>query len=134
MRAPAPAPAPAPARRRERGCNLDILGVEMAGTAALLPLRWNRRTGDWLRHYCYERISPPGSRGVLPFVGLLVTQTVSGLWHGLYAGYFLFFVSSSLMLQAAKTVYRYQARQMASREMCFSSRLSAPRWPLDELP
>ena len=91
----------------ERTCNVHPLGVELATSAAELPLTWNTATGAWLRHYSYERLlSRPAS---LPhFAALLLTQTVSGLWHGVHAGYALFFVGSGLMLQASKVIFRYQ--------------------------
>ena len=95
-------------RGRERGRNLNVLGVELATSAAELPLNWNRRTGDWLRHYCYERVCPPGSKGLRPFFALLWTQTITSLWHGVFAGYYMFFISSALMLHVGKVVYRYQ--------------------------
>lgn len=95
----------------ERACNANIPGVELAGSAADYPRQWNRCTGNWLRYYVYERLAPPGKRSVVPpFVALLVTQLLSGLWHGLFAGYFLFFATSIFMLQAAKEVFRIQAR------------------------
>jgi lysophospholipid acyltransferase len=91
--------------RWDRCRNVDILGVELATSAAELPQAWNTCTGAWLRHYCYERLL---ARRVPPFAALLVTQATSGVWHGVYAGYALFFTSSSFMLQAAKVLFRYQ--------------------------
>lgn len=48
--------------------------------------------------YVYERLTPAGKRPGFP--QLLATQLVSGVWHGLYPGYLIFFASSALMLQA----------------------------------
>jgi lysophospholipid acyltransferase len=93
--------------RWDRCCNVQVLGVELAGTAAELPLSWNTRTGTWLRHYCYERLLAPPLCAP-GFLALLITQAVSGVWHGVYAGYGLFFTGSTFMLHAAKTLYRYQ--------------------------
>jgi hypothetical protein len=60
--------------------------------------------GNWLRNYVYDRVEPfnkkPG------FYALLVTQTVSGVWHGLYAGYWLFFVHSAFMLQGSRFLFK----------------------------
>jgi len=100
----------------DRARNIDVLGVELASSAAAYPVNWNARTGLWLRYYCYERLCPPaaaegGARArplTTPFVALLATQTVSGLWHGIFAGYWCFFVSSAFMLHASKVVFRYQ--------------------------
>ena len=91
----------------ERTCNVHPLGVELATSAAELPLTWNTATGAWLRHYSYERLL--ARPAALPhFAALLLTQTASGLWHGVHAGYALFFVGSGLMLQASKVTFRYQ--------------------------
>jgi len=87
--------------------NIQPAGVELATSAAVLASVWNTRTGLWLRHYVYERVAPP-SRGPAPFWALLLTQTVSGVWHGVYAGYALFFLTSTLMFHASKVLFRYQ--------------------------
>lgn len=55
----------------------------------------------------YERLSPPGSRP--SFFNMIVTQTVSGVWHGIFPGYWLFFVTSAFMFQASRIIYRYEA-------------------------
>jgi lysophospholipid acyltransferase len=103
--------------RWDRCRNVDILGVELATSAAELPQAWNTCTGAWLRHYCYERLL---ARRVPPFAALLVTQATSGMWHGLYAGYGLFFTSSSFMLQAAKVLFRYQRALPAAARKPFA--------------
>lgn len=92
----------------DRGTNVNVLGVELATSAALLPIHWNIRTGLWLRHYVYERLTPKGKKA--PFHALLITQLVSGVWHGLYAGYWLFFGFSAFMIEASKAVYRHERR------------------------
>lgn len=90
-----------------RASNIDVLGVELATSAATFPATWNTRTGLWLRHYCYERLAPP-HRGRAPFWALLVTQALSGIWHGVQPGYALFFIGSSFMFHASKVMFRYQ--------------------------
>lgn len=42
-----------------------------------------------LYRYVYERLTPPGQKPT--FMTLMVTQLVSGVWHGLYPGYIMFF-------------------------------------------
>lgn len=54
----------------------------------------------------YERLTPKGKGP--SFFTLIVTQLVSGIWHGLFPGYVLFFVSSALMFQSSKVIYRYE--------------------------
>ncbi|KAM3225953.1 hypothetical protein ACQJBY_055074 [Aegilops geniculata] len=40
-----------PKAKWDRAINVDILGVELAGSAAQLPLKWNIQVSTWLR-YC----------------------------------------------------------------------------------
>lgn len=91
--------------------NVDVRRVELATSGRDLPQYWNINTGLWLRHYVYERLL---QHRYSEFTALLVTQTLSGVWHGLYAGYWMFFVGSVAMLQAAKNMYKLQ-RMMPRR-------------------
>lgn len=95
-----------PKPRWDRAKNVDILGVELAKTAAQLPLAWNIQVSTWLRHYVYERLIQKGKRP--GFFQLLATQTVSAVWHGLYPGYIIFFVQSALMINGSRVIYRWQ--------------------------
>ena len=52
----------------------------------------------------YERLSRPGRKPT--FRSLVVTQLVSGVWHGLFPGYAMFFVNTTFMFDSAKTIYR----------------------------
>ncbi|XP_006857893.2 lysophospholipid acyltransferase 1 [Amborella trichopoda] len=90
----------------ERAKNVDILGVEFAKSAAELPLVWNIQVSTWLRYYVYERLIQKGKKP--GFLQLLATQTVSAVWHGLYAGYIIFFVHSALLIAGSKVIYRWQ--------------------------
>lgn len=80
--------------------------VEFSTSLAALAAHWNMCTGKWLRHYVYERLSPPGKKPT--FINMIVTQTVSGIWHGLFPGYWLFFITSAFMFDASKQIYRYE--------------------------
>eukprot|EP01018_Ginkgo_biloba_P016702 Gb_16365 [translate_table: standard] len=90
----------------DRAKNVDILGVEFAKSASELPLVWNIQVSTWLRYYVYERLIQKGERP--GFAQLLATQTVSAVWHGLYAGYIIFFIHSALMIAGSKVIYRWQ--------------------------
>lgn len=46
-----------------------------------------------MHRYVYERLTPPGRKPT--FMTLMVTQLVSGIWHGLYPGYIMFFAGES---------------------------------------
>ena len=91
----------------QRTRNVDPLGVELAGSAAALPHTWNISTSLWLRYYCYERLLQRPA-ALPPFAAMLLTQLTSGVWHGVHAGYALFFFGTGLMFQASKVIYRYQ--------------------------
>ncbi|KAG8071836.1 hypothetical protein GUJ93_ZPchr0006g45571 [Zizania palustris] len=95
-----------PKAKWERAKNVDILGVELAGSAVQLPLVWNIQVSTWLRYYVYERLVQKGKKP--GFLQLLGTQTVSAIWHGLYPGYIIFFVQSALMINGSRVIYRWQ--------------------------
>ncbi|EIE25092.1 membrane bound O-acyl transferase family protein [Coccomyxa subellipsoidea C-169] len=92
--------------RWDRYANTRIRKVEFGTSAAELPAHWNTCTGNFLRRYVYERLTPRGKKAT--FKTLLVTQLVSGIWHGLFAGYVLFFASSAFLFESAKVIYRYE--------------------------
>jgi len=101
--------------------NVHPFGVDFANTFAEIPTNWNIRTGVWLRHYCYERIHRfmkrvSGNKNrKAGFVELVLTQLVSGIWHGLYAGYWMFFSSSALIIYCARKTYKWQREYMPER-------------------
>ncbi|XP_054824577.1 lysophospholipid acyltransferase 1-like isoform X1 [Prosopis cineraria] len=95
-----------PKPRWDRAKNVDIVGVEFARSAVVIPLEWNIQVSTWLRHYVYERLVQKGKKA--GFFQLLATQTVSAVWHGLYPGYIIFFVQSALMIAGSRVIYRWQ--------------------------
>ncbi|PWA37977.1 lysophosphatidylcholine acyltransferase 1 [Artemisia annua] len=96
----------APKARWDRAKNVDVLGVEFAKSSVEIPLVWNIQVSTWLRHYVYDRLVQKGKKA--GFFQLLVTQTVSAVWHGLYPGYIIFFVQSALMIAGSRAIYRWQ--------------------------
>ncbi|KAG0559304.1 hypothetical protein KC19_10G095200 [Ceratodon purpureus] len=96
------APSEEPKAKWSRSHNVDIRNVELATSAAEIPKYWNIHVSVWLRHYVYERLIVKGKRP--GFRQLLATQVVSAVWHGLYTGYFLFFVNSALMIAGARAI------------------------------
>ena len=67
-------------------------------------------------------------RGKKPgFKQILITQVVSGVWHGLYAGYWLFFVSSAVFLQGSKSMFRWQRAHWPRR---WNFLIDFPHWLL----
>ncbi|MED6131286.1 Lysophosphatidylcholine acyltransferase 1 [Stylosanthes scabra] len=95
-----------PKPRWDRAKNVDIIGVEFAKSAVVLPLVWNIQVSTWLRHYVYDRLVQNGKKP--GFFQLLATQTISAIWHGLYPGYIIFFVQSALMIAGSRVIYRWQ--------------------------
>ncbi|KAK9825653.1 hypothetical protein WJX81_005648 [Elliptochloris bilobata] len=92
--------------RWDRFANTRIRRVEFSTNPAELPAHWNTCTGNWLRQYVYERLTPKGKKP--SFKTLLSTQLVAGVWHGLFPGYALFFASSAFLFESGKVIYRYE--------------------------
>ncbi|GBF90895.1 lysophospholipid acyltransferase-like [Raphidocelis subcapitata] len=95
-----------------RGCNSRPLKVEFCDSGRMLAAHWNISTGMFLRRYVYERLTPPGGKPT--FFTLVATQLVSSLWHGLYPGYFFFFVGSAFLFAHSTVTYHWEK--------------AAPRW------
>ncbi|OUM59977.1 hypothetical protein PIROE2DRAFT_69779 [Piromyces sp. E2] len=53
---------------------------------------WNIRTTLWLRHSIYDRINKYLGK-TSSVIGVYTVDITSALWHGVYPGYFLSFVS-----------------------------------------
>jgi MBOAT, membrane-bound O-acyltransferase family len=53
----------------------------------------------------YERLTK-GKAG--NFWHLMATQVVSGVWHGLFPGYAMFFFNSAFMFETGKVIFRYE--------------------------
>lgn len=67
--------------------NVDILGFDFATCIAGKSRAWNKGTQAWLERYVYRRTNN----------SLFATYFVSAIWHGLYPGYFVFFLSIPLL-------------------------------------
>ena len=70
--------------------NVNPWGVETAQNSYDFLGNWNKNTKNWLRHYVYVRVTPPGTKP--GFKSRLITFLVSALRHGFYPGYYLTFV------------------------------------------
>lgn len=101
-----------------RGCNSRPLKVEFCDSGRKLPVNWNISTGVFLRRYVYERLTPPSGKPT--FFTLVATQLVSGLWHGLYPGYFFFFIGSAFLFAHSTVTYKWEK--------------AAPKWLVHSLP
>lgn len=67
--------------------NVDILGFDLGTCVANRSRAWNKGTQSWLERYVYRRTHN----------SLVATYFISALWHGLYPGYFFFFLSVPLL-------------------------------------
>eukprot|EP00850_Spirogloea_muscicola_P006294 SM000029S10589 [mRNA] locus=s29:853943:857410:- [translate_table: standard] len=88
----------------KRADHVKPLKVELIPSAAKLPSYWNMKTAEWLRIYVYDRLNLWTGRPT--FGTLLATQVVSAVWHGVYPGYYLFFVNCAVAQQASKAYYK----------------------------
>lgn len=80
---------------------VHFTGVEFGQNLHSLTESWNRNTGVWLKYYIYMRL--PESLG---FFRLVATHLTSAVWHGLYPGYFMFYICMSFSIEAARRVRR----------------------------
>lgn len=83
--------------RWDRTMNVQIGAYEWAENPRSLLASWNISTNRWLRYYVYERLSTGGSAATL------ATFVVSAVWHGFYAGYYLTFISGSIITSLARS-------------------------------
>ncbi len=63
--------------------NMDVLGHELATSVQILSRGWNKGTQGWLERYTFHRYNR----------SLFITYFISGVWHGVYPGFLLMFMS-----------------------------------------
>ncbi|XP_036904577.1 lysophospholipid acyltransferase 2 isoform X2 [Sturnira hondurensis] len=75
--------------------NLRIRQIEMSTSFKMFLDNWNIQTALWLKRVCYERatVSPT-----------IQTFVLSAIWHGVYPGYYLTFLTGVLMTLAARVM------------------------------
>jgi len=84
--------------RWDRVTNVDVIGVEFAGSLFALTNNWNTGVNNWLKNYVYFRVESPKWLPLNPRTfANIVTKTTSALWHGVYSGYYLFFLSAAIL-------------------------------------
>jgi len=72
---------------------------------------WNKTTQVWLRRTAYDRNRK---------YKLLLTYTLSALWHGFYPGYYVTFLGGAFFTLAARNVRRYiRPMFQTSKELAF---------------
>ncbi|XP_023560573.1 lysophospholipid acyltransferase 2 isoform X2 [Octodon degus] len=75
--------------------NLRIRQIEMSTSFKMFLDNWNIQTALWLKRVCYERAS---------FSPTVQTFFLSAIWHGVYPGYYLTFLTGVLMTLAARAM------------------------------
>ncbi|KAM8773945.1 lysophospholipid acyltransferase 2 isoform 2-T2 [Rhynchonycteris naso] len=75
--------------------NLRIQQIEMSTSFKMFLDNWNIQTALWLKRVCYERatLSPT-----------IQTFILSAIWHGVYPGYYLTFLTGVVMTLAARAM------------------------------
>lgn len=66
--------------------NIDVLAFETAASPTAASRAWNCHTQSWLGRYASQRLPRAASK--------FGTYALSAFWHGLYPGYYLFFLSA----------------------------------------
>ncbi|XP_012678583.2 lysophospholipid acyltransferase 2 [Clupea harengus] len=82
--------------------NLRIMDIEFATSFKMFLDNWNIQTALWLKRVCYERC---------PMNPTAATFLLSAVWHGVYPGYYLTFLTGIAMTMAARAV-RHNVRPL----------------------
>lgn len=83
--------------------NVNPWGLESAQNSRAYLANWNMNTNNWLRNYIYLRVTPKGKKP--GFRASMATFTTSAFWHGFYPGYYLTFMTASLLQTVAKSEF-----------------------------
>ncbi|KAI8083331.1 membrane bound O-acyl transferase [Gilbertella persicaria] len=86
--------------RWDRLNNVNVLSCEFAQSYKQLSENWNMGANRWLKQYVYLRLKP-GSTSTT-----LITYIVSSVWHGFHPGFYLFFMTASVLQLVARQVRR----------------------------
>ena len=74
--------------------NSCFMSFHITTSTQTLSRVWNKRTQGWLERYTYLRTGR----------SLTATYFISAFWHGLYPGFFLFFMSIPLMTNIERLI------------------------------
>jgi len=82
----------------EDAANCVVLEVELAQNVKAITDAWNLSTDRWLKHYIYERVQ------YTPYKAWATSATflTSAIWHGVYPGYYLSFISAAVLTQTER--------------------------------
>jgi hypothetical protein len=74
--------------------NIEVIGFETAPNVQTISRVWNKRTQGWLERYTYNRTGR----------SVFATYFISALWHGLYPGFFVMFMTIPLMTNVERLI------------------------------
>ena len=84
--------------------------------------RWHISLSNWLRDYLY--FSLPGKRGkVMPYVNLVITMVLGGLWHGASWSFAVWGALHGIGLATARLWQSQQGRSVATSTLSRSVRI-----------
>ncbi|KAI9493896.1 MBOAT, membrane-bound O-acyltransferase family-domain-containing protein [Zychaea mexicana] len=84
--------------------NVNWLACESAQSFKDLSNGWNLSTNNWLRHYVYDRITPPNTKPTS--FTLFITYLTSAIWHGFYPGYYWLFIPFGMFQALSRRIRR----------------------------
>ncbi|NXF92620.1 MBOA2 protein, partial [Eubucco bourcierii] len=93
--------------------NLRIQQIEFSTSFKMFLDNWNIQTALWLKRVCYERAT---------FSPTIQTFILSAIWHGVYPGYYLTFLTGVLMTLAARAIrnnIRHYFVESAAVKACY---------------
>ncbi|XP_064002417.1 lysophospholipid acyltransferase 2 isoform X1 [Pogoniulus pusillus] len=93
--------------------NLRIQQIEFSTSFKMFLDNWNIQTALWLKRVCYERAT---------FSPTIQTFILSAIWHGVYPGYYLTFLTGVLMTLAARALrnnIRHYFVESAAVKACY---------------
>ncbi|KAL7266198.1 Lysophospholipid acyltransferase, partial [Rhizina undulata] len=91
--------------RWDRITNVRPWDLETAQNTRAYLEAWNMNTNKWLRNYVYLRVTPKGKKP--GFRSSLATFGTSAIWHGISPGYYLTFITASLVQTVGKYFRRH---------------------------
>lgn len=74
--------------------NINVINFEFGTNFRDCINNWNMGTNRWLRQVVFERVPKK--------YGTILTFSLSALWHGFYAGYYMTFFTGALFVSAAR--------------------------------
>ncbi|EEB09580.1 membrane bound O-acyltransferase [Schizosaccharomyces japonicus yFS275] len=91
--------------RWDRVKNIDPMGFEFAPNIRAALEAWNMNTNKWLKNSVYLRV--PMKNGRPTFKNTFFAFLTSAVWHGVYPGYYLTFLTAAFIQYIARYIRRY---------------------------